>query len=372
MSSLTFTCLFIACALFRLPCVLSAADISLTPAVKTIVDQLSSAATVQTLKEEEHADLWRRLGKLQLDVREYAEARRIFCRGSALCPSDEKLRHHVRVWDAFHTVEGASSGLEKATSSSKTNFVTPLPLEIPASAIESDIFLSLDVPKEAIPEAVKQWRSHIPPDDRCRLLHASTKPILSKEACQYLIQSALRVVEAQGSDWTKDRHIQAPTCDLPAFDLPPDAKTWLRQSMQNALLPLLAKIVSPELDIDPKQLHIQDCFIVRYDGDELTGPGFDSLRPHEDESLLSLTIALNDMSEYEGGGLFIQATGDLLNGDAGTVLCFAGQLVHGGYPVTKGTRWILTVFLYADANESGKPAGYTLDAIRDDQKSLPN
>ena len=127
--------------------------------------------------------------------------------------------------------------------------------------------------------------------------------------------------------------------------------------MKDALLPLLAKTVAPELDIDPNNLHIQDCFIVRYDGSTDTGPGFDSLRPHEDESLLSVTIALNDPTEYDGGGLYIHSTGDLLNGDAGTVLCFAGQLVHGGYPVTRGTRWILTVFLYVDANESGMPAG---------------
>ena len=114
-----------------------------------------------------------------------------------------------------------------------------------------------------------------------------------------------------------------------------------------------------------------DCFVVRYDGDNDAqggGPGFSSLRPHEDESLLSLTIALNDPSEYEGGGLYIHSTGDLLNGDAGTVLCFAGQLVHGGYPVTSGTRWILTVFLYVDGNESGKPPGYTLDAIKNQLK----
>lgn len=110
------------------------------------------------------------------------------------------------------------------------------------------------------------------------------------------------------------------------------------------------------------KLRIQDLFVVRYDRDD-DKPGFSSLRPHEDESIISLTIALNDMSNYEGGGLFIASTGDLLNGDAGTVLTFAGELVHGGYPVTKGTRWILTVFLYLDDNVSGKDPGYILKSI---------
>ena len=362
---------FLVCTLLHLPFYsVSSAPYSLdrlAPDVRTLVERLASTASITTLKEEDHADLWRRLGKLQLDAREYAEARRIFCRGSSLCPSDAKLRHHVRVWEAFHSSDEEEATNEIPTtniSTSKTRIVTP-PLEIPVDQ-ETDLFLSLEVPQESIPLAVKRWQGQIPPNDRRRLIHASTKPILSREACQYLIDSALQIVQEQG--WTKDRHIQAPTCDLPAFDLPSDAKVWCRQSMRKALLPLLAKTVAPELDIDPDTLHIQDCFIVRYDGDESGGPGFASLRPHEDESLLSLTIALNNMTEYEGGGLFIQATGDLLNGDAGTVLCFAGQLVHGGYPVTKGTRWILTVFLYADANESGKPAGYTLDAIREQQK----
>jgi len=44
-------------------------------------------------------------------------------------------------------------------------------------------------------------------------------------------------------------------------------------------------------------------------------------------------------------------------------MCFAGGLVHGGYPVTRGTRWILTVFLYVNANESGEDPGYTLRAL---------
>ena len=137
--------------------------------------------------------------------------------------------------------------------------------------------------------------------------------------------------------------------------------------MQEVLFPLLAKSFPCEIGVKANKLRIQDLFVVRYDGDgsEENRPGFASLRPHEDESIISLTIALNDMSDYEGGGLFIASTGDLLNGDSGTVLTFAGELVHGGYPVTKGTRWILTVFLYLDDNLSGKDPGYTLESIEE-------
>jgi len=69
---------------------------------------------------------------------------------------------------------------------------------------------------------------------------------------------------------------------------------------------MLTSAVAPELIIDPLTLRNQDCFIVRYDGnnESACGPGFASLNAHEDESLFPLTIALNDMSEYNGGGLF--------------------------------------------------------------------
>merc|ERR1712118_330180 len=57
-------------------------------------------------------------------------------------------------------------------------------------------------------------------------------------------------------------------------------------------------------------------------------------------------------------------SGDLLNGDAGHILCFAGGLLHEGYRVVRGERWIMTVFLYIDWNlMSGMDAGYLLDEI---------
>ena len=91
-------------------------------------------------------------------------------------------------------------------------------------------------------------------------------------------------------------------------------------------------------------------------------PGFASLKPHQDESTFSITVALNDRDAYEEGGLWIASAGDVLNGDAGTTLCFCGDIVHGGYPVRRGTRCrIWTVFLYTDTNRSGKKPGYVLE-----------
>ena len=77
---------------------------------------------------------------------------------------------------------------------------------------------------------------------------------------------------------------------------------------------------------------------------------------------MSFTVPLNDRADYDDGGLFVAPTGDLVNGDAGTVLCFHGGVPHGGYPISRGTRKILTAFLVSDSNDSGRPPGYALAA----------
>ncbi len=326
-------------------------------------------------KQEEEARLWKRLGKLRLDAGEYAEAARIFRYGSERCPWDEGLRHHCRVHDAFH----GDVGSDKVDDHKATTHVkVPDPMQIPATNGSDDdaLFLMLDVPPQNVPANILQFSgAEVATPSLTRIICASKRPILSGEACRFLIQSAQEAA-AQRGGYTTDRHVHAPTCDIPVFELSSPAVRWIRRGFDRVLLPLVASTLPPELGLSADSLRIQDCFIVRYDGkddDELhrntssdgRRPGFASLRPHEDESLVSLTIALNDMSEYEGGGLFVASTGDLLNGDAGTVLCFAGGLVHGGYPVAKGTRWILTVFLYIDRNLSGLEPGYTISFIKD-------
>ena len=109
---------------------------------------------------------------------------------------------------------------------------------------------------------------------------------------------------------------------------------------------------------------VSDAFVVRYDADAATGPGRRELPPHVDESVLSATVMLNDQAEYEGGGVWFAATGDAINADAGSVVAFAGGLRHGGLPVTRGTRYIVALFMYSDVNAmSGRARGYTLDEL---------
>ena len=327
-------------------------------------------------QREQEAILWRQLGKIQLDAFEYAEAARIFRYGSKRCPEDDGLLHHVKVFGAFHSGEADNDdAIDDNKLYAQSDTQMPDLLQIPN---DDEVFLVLDLPPDKVPLNIQQFSGVSQSSQNAavnqsltQIICASKSPILSMEACQFLISSAKEAAKRRGG-WTTDRHIHAPTCDIPVFDLHPSAVHWVRRGMTDALFPLIASAMPEELALKAEDLRIQDCFVVRYDGEE-KGSGVDddskgntgyaSLRPHEDESLISLTIALNDMNENVGGGLFVASTGDLLNGDAGTVLCFAGGIVHGGYPVSRGTRWILTVFIYIDKNLSGKDAGYALRDI---------
>lgn len=69
---------------------------------------------------------------------------------------------------------------------------------------------------------------------------------------------------------------------------------------------------------------------------------------HADDSHFSLTIALNPLSEYQGGGTSFDETGAVLRPDVGGVVCFPGSLRHGGDTVTKGVRYVVAAFLWVE------------------------
>jgi hypothetical protein len=45
------------------------------------------------------------------------------------------------------------------------------------------------------------------------------------------------------------------------------------------------------------------------------------------------------------------------------VVAFPGKLRHGGAAVTRGRRYIIPLFIYADTNASGRKPGYLRRAL---------
>ena len=285
------------------------------------------ALSIATLQSSLRADPtaaqdWKALGKLLSDAGEFAEADLVFRAGAARCPECDELQHFERVAATFR---GDDDGE-------------------PFACRAAD-FVSFDVPEP--PAGLDSGR---------RVVHASKRPLVDKRACAELVAGAEAAAAARG--WTTDRHAHAPTCDVPAHDLPPAAAAVARAVVRRILFPC-ATTLFPRLVDAARPPVVRDCFVIRYDADG-DAPGFASLKPHVDESLVSFTVPLNERDEYDDGGLFVAPTGDLINGDAGSVLCFYGGVPHGGYPISRGTRRVLTAFLVADANASGQPPGYAV------------
>ena len=128
----------------------------------------------------------------------------------------------------------------------------------------------------------------------------------------------------------------------------------------------------PEAIPSSETLRCHDAFISRYDAG-----GMNSLEVHQDTTDFTFTIALNDAAEYTGGGTLFPSlrpveapenepfANTVVAPDVGCVASFPGRLYHGGNEITRGTRYIIPLFIYIDANKlSGEPRGYLLDAAK--------
>lgn len=172
--------------------------------------------------------------------------------------------------------------------------------------------------------------------NRKPVVYISAAPILTREQCQHIIQSAEEhaVLTSDGL-WTTARHYDVPTTDFPMHAIPSVAK-WFSNDIVNALVkPILRKHfityegISPatrntaqnsSMQADVREggckacddIIIHDVFVVKY----CAPTGVDnavskqkqiqkSLPLHFDQSTHSFVIALNDCTGFSGGGTYI-------------------------------------------------------------------
>ena len=88
-----------------------------------------------------------------------------------------------------------------------------------------------------------------------------------------------------------------------------------------------------------------------------------SLPLHQDDSHLSLTIALNSGDEFDGGGTgFADVRGGsrvaplVVRPDLGHAVAFPGGLWHGGEPITRGRRYVIAAFLWVASEAEAEAA----------------
>ena len=163
--------------------------------------------------------------------------------------------------------------------------------------------------------------------------------VIGEEDCRRMIEVT---EEHLKGEWTTARHYAVPTTDSAVYKIPQLIEIYNRL-LQTAVLPMCYRVFG--VDSEAVRLRVFDSFIVKYDAVK----GQKRLPLHNDQSVYSLTIALND--GFEGGGTFFMEQGRVEKTGVGGVVAFDGGVEHAGEETRKGTRYIIAAFLYEEELE---------------------
>jgi hypothetical protein len=181
----------------------------------------------------------------------------------------------------------------------------------------------------------------------------SRHPLLTPTECGRVVEVVNDFHEKErGGVWGTVRSSSVKTTDVAVEDVS-CLRPWLRsllhtrlQPMMSAAFPLLAdgSVMSPD------RLRVHDAFIVRYDAERDLSL---SLPEHCDTSAVSVVVSLTseEAGHYTGGGTWFEALGpkgEVVNAEVGKAVVFAGPLKHAGFPISRGTRVILVLFMYVE------------------------
>ena len=317
-----------------------------------------TAFTAALALDTSQADVWFQLSTSLFLAGETAEAHHVSARGARHHPADERLGG---VFEAAFPPHGDSPPAPAPTAAAA-----------PATAGSSAGFTSVET----------HWRSvQMPAGASCvepltRDAHAyahfgatpqvytSRAPLLRPEECAAAIRAAEGWAATTGG-WSTSRHFEVPTTDVPLRHLT-SLLPSLNRALRDVLLPAAAAAYYPAATASAVRLRVLDGFLVRYQAGKQAG-----LPTHCDQSLLSYTIALNEPTEYEGGGTFFRALGAALDAPhAGHAVLFPGRLEHAGQPITRGTRYVIVLFMGFEDNGSGRAEGWVLRGLEERRQSV--
>ena len=192
------------------------------------------------------------------------------------------------------------------------------------------------------------------------LVFRTRVPLMTPDECKTVVDIAEKHIRDDlDGTWGTVRAASCKTTDF-AVEEVPELRVWLKALMQRCLFPMLAETFPRLADgssiIDENgqnRMRLHDAFIVRYD----TKFGSLHLPEHFDTSSMSFTVTLND--GFEGGGTWFETLGDnangqVVDGDVGHAVAFAGPLKHSGFPIRSGNRMILVLFCYVENFSYGK------------------
>jgi hypothetical protein len=286
-------------------------------------------------------------GWINIHNDDHTEAYRVWKLGSDVLPDSVELQRQNKkrvCWDVDDAAETLLPGLVGASP-------------IPALA---------DLEPFAVPEGTPcpALSLFAPASQNRNLVWRSKSAVLTADECANVLSHVDEYVEAKlGGVWGTVRKSSVKTTDVAVEDIAP-LRPWLRSLLETRLWPLV-HAAYPELadgsstvssEGGASRMRIHDAFIVRYDAD--CDKSF-HLPEHSDTSAVSFTIALNESSEFEGGGTWFEALGSkdgegrVVDAEIGRVCAFAGPMRHAGYPITSGVRMILVLFTYVEGFHYG-------------------
>lgn len=283
----------------------------------------------------------RLLGDFAMQGARHSEAFRLYGEVLKLIPDDGDAWHArgTALYESGRWAQGNAVFLEGAA-------LAPQHVRLGAEAAKIRAYRWHPLDGTHLALTLPSWSSYLrtaqAPLGRC-FLTTGPLPVLAPAECAAAIESAEAFSAAQGG-WTTVRHYAVPTTDLNIHEVPA-LHGWFLEVMHRRLAPLLAaQFGSQAMGDGGASVCVGDAFLVKY----TAMGGTKHIPVHRDYSTHSLTIALNPSTEYAGGGTYFCELGQSLRPELGHVVSFSGDLVHGGDPITHGTRYIVAAFLYVD------------------------
>lgn len=157
--------------------------------------------------------------------------------------------------------------------------------------------------------------------------------LLSNEICNWILNETEIFVNKYG--WDIDNFKNYPTLDLKLYKL-----TKIHDYFLNYELAKIMKYIEKSYCLPSEtRFDITDLTILKY-SNELQN----YLDSHVDSSFITFNIALNNITEYDGGGTYFD-DGLTVKIDKGDMLIHCGKVVHRGLTINKGVRYILVGFI---------------------------
>jgi len=185
------------------------------------------------------------------------------------------------------------------------------------------------------------------------LARASHQPIVPPSDCNTFIEEA--EAARQWREALSIAHFANNASTFVAVIDLPKARSLMNHHLEHTLFPAIATAFPTVRALESRHLRVSGASIVKYNATA----GQCRLATHRDGPLVACMVALNDLSEYDGGGTFIEGLSVSLNQPStnegvlrrptGHVVMHPGYVRHGGAEVTRGIRYVLVVWVFSAA-----------------------